>query len=147
MIKEGAEKLIAKASASLEKPKADESTEMPVGSTREDEVPAKSPENMRDSEEKVVAVTPIVKEEIEPLEQSGPLEVEKRGADAGSLMEVEVEVAEKGSLAEGQGNEATKPQPSFEDVSKAAYLNFRGRCEQNLPGDEQSDWYEAVRSL
>lgn len=31
------------------------------------------------------------------------------------------------------------------DLQTAAYLNYRKRVEQNLPGDEYSDWHDAVR--
>lgn len=35
--------------------------------------------------------------------------------------------------------------PSFEDLARAAYLNYRRRVEQGLPGDQQGDWLEAER--
>ena len=36
---------------------------------------------------------------------------------------------------------------SIEAVAKAAYLNYRRRVEQGLPGCHDSDWLEAERSL
>jgi hypothetical protein len=35
--------------------------------------------------------------------------------------------------------------PSLDWIARAAYLNYRRRVEQGLPGDSQSDWLEAER--
>ncbi len=40
-----------------------------------------------------------------------------------------------------------KATPSTEAVAKAAYLNYRRRVEEGLPGCHDSDWLEAERSL
>lgn len=32
-------------------------------------------------------------------------------------------------------------------IARAAYLNYRRRVEQGLPGDRESDWLEAERQL
>lgn len=37
--------------------------------------------------------------------------------------------------------------PSIEAVAKAAYLNYRRRVDEGLPGCHDSDWLEAERSL
>lgn len=42
---------------------------------------------------------------------------------------------------------AKKAALSIESVAKAAYLNYRRRVEQGLPGCHDSDWLEAERSL
>ncbi len=42
---------------------------------------------------------------------------------------------------------AKKAPLSIEAVAKAAYLNYRRRVEQGLPGCHDSDWLEAERSL
>ena len=42
---------------------------------------------------------------------------------------------------------AKKPVPSLAAVTKAAYLNYRRRMELGLPGDHDSDWLEAERSI
>lgn len=36
---------------------------------------------------------------------------------------------------------------STEEIAHAAYLNFRNRLENNLPGDSHLDWVEAEKSL
>ena len=36
---------------------------------------------------------------------------------------------------------------SSEAVAKAAYLNYRRRVEQDLPGDSHGDWLEAEKQL
>ena len=40
-----------------------------------------------------------------------------------------------------------KAAPSLDAIAKAAYLNYRRRADQGLPGDNDSDWHEAERSL
>lgn len=42
---------------------------------------------------------------------------------------------------------AKKAALSIEAVAKAAYLNYRRRVEEGLPGCHDSDWLEAERSL
>lgn len=42
---------------------------------------------------------------------------------------------------------AKKAAVSIEAVAKAAYLNYRRRVEQGLPGCHDSDWLEAERSI
>jgi hypothetical protein len=37
--------------------------------------------------------------------------------------------------------------PSIDAIAKAAYLNYRRRVEQGLPGDRDGDWLEAERQL
>jgi hypothetical protein len=41
----------------------------------------------------------------------------------------------------------TTPRPSLDDLARAAYLNYRRRVEQNLPGDSRGDWLEAERQF
>ena len=35
--------------------------------------------------------------------------------------------------------------PSLDSVARAAYLNYRNRVENGLPGDSHGDWLEAER--
>jgi hypothetical protein len=37
--------------------------------------------------------------------------------------------------------------PSNDVIARAAYLNYRRRVEQGLPGDSRGDWLEAERQL
>lgn len=37
--------------------------------------------------------------------------------------------------------------PSLDTVARAAYLNYRRRVEQGLPGDSHGDWLEAERQF
>ncbi len=37
--------------------------------------------------------------------------------------------------------------PSPDAIAKGAYLNYRRRVEQGLPGDSHGDWIEAERQL
>jgi hypothetical protein len=42
---------------------------------------------------------------------------------------------------------ASKSRPSTDEIAKAAYLNYRKRIENDLPGSHESDWLEAERQL
>ena len=57
-----------------------------------------------------------------------------------AVSETPAELAESASLPV-----ATKATPDM--VARAAYLNYRRRVEQGLPGDRESDWLEAERQL
>ena len=37
--------------------------------------------------------------------------------------------------------------PTLDSVARAAYLNYRRRVEQGLPGDSHGDWLEAERQF
>lgn len=41
----------------------------------------------------------------------------------------------------------TASTPSPDAVARVAYMNYRKRVEQGLPGDSHSDWLEAERQL
>ncbi len=41
----------------------------------------------------------------------------------------------------------TAPSPSLDEIAQAAYLIYRRRIEQGLPGDSHSDWVEAEKQL
>jgi hypothetical protein len=40
-----------------------------------------------------------------------------------------------------------KAPPSLEAIARGAYLNYRRRVENGLPGDSHGDWLEAERQL
>ncbi len=42
---------------------------------------------------------------------------------------------------------AKKMPPSPDAIARGAYLNYRRRVEQGLPGDSHGDWLEAERQL
>jgi hypothetical protein len=42
---------------------------------------------------------------------------------------------------------AAKKGPTTDDIAKSAYLNYRRRVENNLPGDHENDWLEAEKQL
>lgn len=37
--------------------------------------------------------------------------------------------------------------PSLDSIARAAYLNYRRRVDEGLPGDSNDDWLTAVRQL
>lgn len=57
-------------------------------------------------------------------------------------------VAKKATAKKTAKKTTTKKSvPSLEAIAKAAYLNYRRRMELGLPGDNDSDWLEAERSV
>jgi len=42
---------------------------------------------------------------------------------------------------------ATTAKPSLDLIARAAYLNYRRRVENGLPGDSHGDWLEAERKF
>jgi hypothetical protein len=55
--------------------------------------------------------------------------------------------AAKKAAAKKAASPAQKPRPSTDEIAKAAYLNYRRRIENDLPGSHESDWLEAERQL
>lgn len=54
-------------------------------------------------------------------------------------------VAEKATPAAAPAAKKTAAKPSLDAIARAAYLNYRRRVEQGLPGDSHGDWLEAER--
>lgn len=54
-------------------------------------------------------------------------------------------VAEKAAPAAAPAAKKTAAKPSLDAIARAAYLNYRRRVEQGLPGDSHGDWLEAER--
>jgi len=55
--------------------------------------------------------------------------------------------AKKAAKKSGAETPASASRPSNDVVARAAYLNYRRRVEQGLPGDSRGDWLEAERQL
>ena len=59
------------------------------------------------------------------------------------------EVARKAAAAPKEVARKAAPKasakPTPDDLARAAYLNYRRRTEQGLPGDSHQDWLEAER--
>ncbi len=56
-------------------------------------------------------------------------------------------VAAKAPVKKAKAKSTAKTPPTLEEITKAAYLNYRRRIDLGLPGDDDSDWLEAERSL
>jgi len=54
-----------------------------------------------------------------------------------------VKAAKKAVAKKSAAKVAGKPSPDV--IARAAYLNYRRRVEQGLPGDSHGDWLEAER--
>jgi hypothetical protein len=55
--------------------------------------------------------------------------------------------AKKASAASPDPAPKATPRPSIDAIARAAYLNYRRRVEQGLPGDCYGDWLEAEHQL
>jgi hypothetical protein len=55
--------------------------------------------------------------------------------------------AKKAAKKSTTAKPAPASRPSNDTIARAAYLNYRRRVEQGLPGDTRGDWLEAERQL
>ena len=81
---------------------------------------------------KKTAKTPPVSAPVEPTTPAKP-SAKKAAKTAGK----ETPAAAKKAVAK----------PSLDAIARAAYLNYRRRVEQGLPGNSQGDWLEAERQF
>lgn len=58
-----------------------------------------------------------------------------------------VRIAPAKKAAKKANAEKPAPRPSNDAIARAAYLNYRRRVEQGMPGDSRGDWLEAERQL
>lgn len=56
-------------------------------------------------------------------------------------------VAKVGASAAPAAVKKSPAKPSLDAIARAAYLNYRRRVEQALPGNSQGDWLEAERQF
>jgi len=58
-------------------------------------------------------------------------------------------VAKKAAPASKTSKKTAKApvRPPLDAIARAAYLNYRRRVEQDLPGDSHGDWLEAEKQL
>ncbi len=55
--------------------------------------------------------------------------------------------AKKAAAKKVAAKKVATPKPSLDVIARAAYLNYRRRVEQGLPGDSHGDWLEAERQM
>ncbi len=55
--------------------------------------------------------------------------------------------AEKAAPAAAPAKKTAAAKPPLDALARAAYLNYRRRVEQGLPGDSHGDWLEAERKF
>lgn len=89
------------------------------------------------------SVTPPAAETVQPVaKKAAKKATAKKAAPASPKKESAPATAKKAA--------AKKPaaaKPSLDVIARAAYLNYRRRVEQGLPGNSQGDWLEAERQL
>lgn len=83
-----------------------------------------------------------------PKKSAAPTPVAKKTAKKASAPVKAA--AKKTAVAKSPAPVAAKKvsaKPSLDAVARAAYLNYRRRVEQGMPGDSQGDWLEAERQF
>jgi len=70
----------------------------------------------------------------------------KKAAPAAKKVAAKKEPAAK-KAAPAPAAKKAAAKPSLDSVARAAYLNYRRRVEQGLPGDSHADWLEAERQF
>ncbi len=56
-------------------------------------------------------------------------------------------VPAKKTAAKKAASPSSAAKPSIDVIARAAYLNYRRRVEQGLPGDSHGDWIEAEKQF
>ncbi len=89
------------------------------------------------------ATTPAPKSEVEtPKPAAKKAAVKKVAAKKAVPVAAKVEAAPAHAAVK-----KTTVKPSLDAIARAAYLNYRRRVEQSLPGNSQGDWLEAERQF
>lgn len=89
---------------------------------------------------KTTASTPKTGEET-------PKTVAKKAAKKAAAKKVAAKVAAPAPTAVKPPAKKAAAKPSLDVIARAAYLNYRRRVEQGLPGNSQGDWLEAERQF
>lgn len=83
--------------------------------------------------------------------ETTPKPAAKKAAKTAKKAVAKKAVSKKEATSEiGVTTDATKKtaaKPTLDSVARAAYLNYRRRVEQGLPGDSHGDWLEAERQF
>jgi hypothetical protein len=86
-----------------------------------------------------------------PKKAAAPKPVAKKAAKKAAVEKVPAKKAtKKVAVAKTRAPIPAKKvavKPSLDAVARAAYLNYRRRVEQGMPGDSQGDWLEAERQF
>ena len=93
--------------------------------------------NLYGCQENREKVSPPASEKAEVIAKPAPKKAAK------NAKKVAVEAATISPAATAAPKKTAKP--SLDVIARAAYLNYRRRVEQGLPGDSHGDWLEAER--
>ncbi len=99
-----------------------------------------------------MAAKKIAKTSPEPAAQvpdSAPKPVAKKAAKVAKKAAVKKAATTNKAAPAAKKAPARKNavKPSLDAIARAAYLNYRRRVEQGLPGDSHGDWLEAERQF
>jgi uncharacterized membrane protein len=88
--------------------------------------------------------TPVAKKAAKKAaaKKVAPVAAKKEATPAATKKVVAPAAAKKVAV-----KKVTAVKPSLDVIARAAYLNYRRRVEQGLPGNSQGDWLEAERQF
>jgi len=91
--------------------------------------------------------TPAAATEPSPVAKKAVKKVaaKKAAPKAAAPKEVNPKAAAAPKEAAPKAAAKVSVRPSPDELARAAYLNYRRRAEQGLPGDSHQDWLEAER--
>jgi hypothetical protein len=79
--------------------------------------------------------------------ESPPKPAAKKAATVAKKAVAKKAAASPAPAAKKAAAKKVAAKPSLDAVARAAYLNYRRRVEQGLPGDSHGDWLEAERQF
>lgn len=83
-----------------------------------------------------------------PAKKAAKKTTVKAAAEAPAPAAKKKTAAKKAAAKSAPAPVAKSPaRPPLDAIARAAYLNYRRRVEQGLPGDSHGDWLEAERQL
>lgn len=91
-----------------------------------------------------MAAKKTAKKTTEPAPAKTPTPVAKKAAKKAAPAKIATKAAKSPAP---KAAEPTAPKITTDMIARAAYLNYRRRVEQGLPGDSRSDWLEAERQI
>jgi LAS superfamily LD-carboxypeptidase LdcB len=80
-------------------------------------------------------------------EEETPKPVAKKAAKKAAVKKVAAKEEAAPAVAKKAPAKKAAVKPSLDVIARAAYLNYRRRVEQGLPGNSQGDWLEAERQF
>lgn len=84
------------------------------------------------------------KKAVKTAAKKATKKVAKKAAGTAATKSTEAKPAKKAAKKAGR---TPKSGPSTDQIAEAAYLNYRRRVQDSLPGNHESDWLKAEEQL